>query len=261
MSKVYIALLAVAGLTISFIGAAFSIAGLAKLFAGAAFSVAVMAAAMEFAKLVVAGFVYRYWGHINLVLRTYLVTALIILMGITSMGIFGYLSNAYQKSSLALKTYKLKLQALEEENNRVLGEIKDVQKFIAEIPRSRISKKFELQKEAEPRIQDLRERSDGILGQIHDLNLEILNTQTKVGPLIYVAEALHSNVDTVAKYLILVFVSVFDPLAVCLIFALSLAIRLREKYRGNENRIAAHALSTPVDHRFRKSRYRLKKAA
>lgn len=253
MSRLYIILLATAGLIISFIGATFSIAGLAKLFAGAAISVACMAAALEFAKIVTAGFLYRYWGHINPLMRTYLGTALMVLMGITSMGIFGYLSNAYQKSSLQLKTYHLQMQSLQDENERILTEIQKTEKFIADIPNSRISKKFELHKEAEPRLQQLHLQSEAILHQMDSLNLEILSTQTKVGPLIYVAEALHTNVDTVAKYLILLFVSVFDPLAICLIFAWSLAVRLREKYRGNENRIAALALSKPVDHRFKKS--------
>jgi hypothetical protein len=57
----------------------------------------------------------------------------------------------------------------------------------------------------------------------------------------------------VVKYLIILFVSVFDPLAVCLVFCLNLAIRLNEKYRGNELKIAAHSITTPVDHRFRKA--------
>lgn len=257
MSRVYITLLAIAAFSVSSIGATFSIAGLAQLFSGASLTVAIMAGSLEFAKLVAAGFLYRYWGHVNPVMRLYLSFAVAILVGITSMGIFGYLSNAFQKSSLSLKTQKLKLDSLHGENARVLDEIKRIQAVIAEVPRNRISKKFELQKEAEPQFRFLRERSDKILAEIDSMNLIILNTQTKVGPLIYVAEALDTEVDTVARWLILIFVSVFDPLAICLVFAMSLAIRLREKYRGNEAKIAQHALSSPVDHRFRRvSRFR-----
>ena len=80
-----------------------------------------------------------------------------------------------------------------------------------------------------------------------------LETQTEIGPLMDVSETLGVNVDTIAKCLILVFVSVFDPLAICLVFAWGLAVRLREKYRGNENRIGELAISKPVDHRFKKS--------
>ncbi len=254
MSRVYITLLVISGLLISTIGATFSIFGLAKLFAGAALSVAVMAGALEFSKLVVAGFLYRYWGHINPVMRIYLSTAIIVLVGITSLGIFGYLSEAYQRSSLNMKTEQLKVRALNEENDRVLLEISEIQKFIAEVPRNRISKKFELQKEAEPRITALRKRSEKIYDEIKVLNETVLVTQTKVGPLVYVAETFSTDVDTVAKYLIFLFVSVFDPLAICIIFAWSLAIRLREKYRGNESRIASLAFVTPVDHRYKKTK-------
>jgi len=254
MSRVYIALLIISGLLISTIGATFSIFGLAKLFAGAAFSVAIMAGALEFSKLVVAGFLYRYWGHINPVMRLYLSLAIIVLVGVTSLGIFGYLSEAYQRSSLSMKTEQVKLRALNEENARIQQEISEIQKFIAEVPRNRISKKFELEKESEPKIFALRKKSEKIYNEIQILTQSVLVIQTKVGPLVYVAETFKTDVDTVAKYLIFLFVSVFDPLAVCIIFAWSLAIRLREKYRGNENRIAALAFVTPVDHRLRKTR-------
>src|SRR5580698_1711472 len=116
MSRVYIALLVISGLCISTIGATFSIFGLAKLFAGAALSVAFMAAALEFSKLVVAGFLYRYWGHINPIMRIYLSAAIVVLVCVTSLGIFGYLSEAYQRSSLDMKTEQIQLKALNDEN-------------------------------------------------------------------------------------------------------------------------------------------------
>src|SRR3954469_18080527 len=101
MSRVYITLLAIAAFSISSIGATFSIFGLTSLFAGAVFSVGLMAASLEFAKLVTAGFLYRYWGHINHLMRAYLSAAVVTLCLITSMGIFGFLSNAYQQSSMS----------------------------------------------------------------------------------------------------------------------------------------------------------------
>jgi len=253
MSKLYITLLAIAAFSISIIGATFSIAGLMKLFSGAAIAVALMASALEFAKLVSAGFLYRYWGHVNRLMRNYLSMAIVVLSAITSLGIFGFLSNAYQVSSQELKVHEIKLAALNDENARALDEIKRIQKVIDEVPRSRITKKFQMQKEAEPRIRKLVLLSDSIHKEIQGMSLQILDTKTRVGPLIYVAEATGADVDTVAKWLILIFVSVFDPLAICLVFATNLAIRLREKYRGNESKIAAHSLSTPVDHRFKKA--------
>lgn len=253
MSKVYVRLLAIAAFVIAVTGASFSIAGLAKLFAGAATSVAFMAGALEFAKLVVTGFLYRYWGHIHRPMRIYLTFAVAMLVGITSIGIFGFLSNAYQLSSLELKTQELKIQSLLSENERTEKHIQEIRRFIDEIPRNRISKKFEFQKKYEPEIRGLQKQSESILTEVAEAKSKMIRTHAEIGPAIYLAQALGMDIDTVVKYLILIFVSVFDPLAVCLVFCLNLAVRLREKYRGNEIKIASHSFSTPVDHRYKKA--------
>src|SRR6185312_4039558 len=119
MSRIYIILLAGVGLLISTVGAIFSIAGLTHLFSGAPISVGIMAGSLEAAKLVVAGFLYRYWGHIGRTMRTYLSTAVVILSMITSLGIFGYLSHAYQKSSMATRTQQMKITALQSEDTEI----------------------------------------------------------------------------------------------------------------------------------------------
>ncbi len=253
MSRVYTGLLAIAALLISVTGASFSIAGLAKLFSGAAASVAFMAASLEFAKLVVTGFLYRYWGHIPRLMRGYLTAAVVILMAITSMGIYGYLSAAYQQSSMRMQTQQLQLAALEAENQRVQGQLGDLQKFTSSIPDKFISKKLQFRRQSDAEASALRGRSNEILTQIEGLKIELLNTQAKIGPIIYFAKAVGADPEHCVQWLIFLFVLVFDPLAVCLIFSLNLAIRLREKYRGNETRISAHAMTTPVDHRFKKT--------
>lgn len=253
MSRIYIRLLAAAAFSIALIGATFSIAGLAKLFAGAAASVAMMAAALEFAKLVATGFLYRYWGHIPRAMRSYMTFAVATLMLITSVGIYGFLSSAYQVSSIGLKAQEIKIAGLVAENERVLAQIAERQQFIESIPNSRISKKFEFQKTYAPEIAKLREESNAILTAIEAEKTAMLKTHVEIGPAMYLAEALGLPIDTVVRWLILLFVAVFDPLAVCLVFCLNLAIRLREKYRGNEVKISAHSVTTPVDHRFKKA--------
>ena len=242
MSGVYIVLLAISGFMISGVGAYFSIVGLAALFAGASFSVGLMAAVLEFSKLVVAGFLYRYWAKAGFFMRLYLSIALATLVGITSMGIFGYLSNAYQKSSSDLKTRQLRVGQLQNESKRIDIEVAQIEKFISEIPVNRISKKFEVRKEADPHLQELKKRQNELLALIGRENMEILQTSVKVGPLIYVAQVFDIPVDIVAQYLILVFVMVFDPLAICLVFAWSLALKLREeeenRFSGKRDRTA-----------------------
>lgn len=253
MSQAYIRLLAVAAFMISATGATFSIIGLARLFSGAELSVAFMAGALEFSKLVVTGFLYRYWGHVPRLMRAYLTVAVVVLVCITSMGIFGYLSSAYQSSSMKLHGDQIKLASLESESRAVQGQMSEIQQFIDQIPNSFITKKLQFRKQYEGELRRLRTQSDEALQKINTLRVDLLTTQAKIGPIIYFAHAIGADPEDCVKWLIFLFVSVFDPLAVCLVFSLNLAIRLREKYRGNEMKIAGHSLSTPVDHRLKKS--------
>ena len=92
-------LLGISALLIALCAAFFSVYGISTLFAGASMSVMIMASSLEIGKLVATTFLYRYWNKCQTYLKTYLVGAIFILMLVTSMGIFGYLSAAYQKSS------------------------------------------------------------------------------------------------------------------------------------------------------------------
>lgn len=262
MSRVYLYLIGISTFFVSITGAFFSVTGLTQLFAGATLSVAVMASSLEFSKFVVVGFLYRYWGHIHKPLRTYLIFAVSTLMIITSVGIYGYLSNAYQTSSLSLHSHLMGIAYLENENSRIEKQIGEFRGFINEIPNSRISRKFEFQKEYQPKILELRRESEKLISEIDHKKQEMLQMNTKVGPVVYLAQALGTDIDTVVKYLILIFVMVFDPLAVSLVFCLNLLIRLREKYRNNEFKIGARSLTSPVDHRFKQGmRPRIKRSA
>ena len=78
----------------------YSVFGLSKLFSGAMFAVVVMAGSLEFAKLVSASFLYRYWDRVNKVLKIYMTVGVVVLVFVTSAGIFGFLSNAYQGATV-----------------------------------------------------------------------------------------------------------------------------------------------------------------
>ena len=95
-SKTFPYIIAISAGAVAFSAAFFSVFGLSKLFAGAQASVVIMAGSLEFAKLVTASFLYRYWDRIPVFLKNYLLVGTIVLILITSAGIFGYLSNAYQ---------------------------------------------------------------------------------------------------------------------------------------------------------------------
>jgi hypothetical protein len=228
------------------------VTGLTHLFAGASLSVAMMAGSLEFSKFIVVGFVYRYWGHIHKPLRAYLMFSIAVLMVITSVGIYGYLSAAYQVASMDIHSSMMEIDALEKQNKNVESQILDMKQFITDIPASRISRKYEFQKVYLPKIEELNQKSLTIVAEIEKKKHGMLKKNVDVGPIVYLAQALGTDIDSAVKYFILIFVSVFDPLAVSLVFCLNLLIRLREKYRNDEFKIGARSLTSPVDHRLKK---------
>ena len=106
-------LIAFSALSVSASAAFYSVYGLSKLFAGAQFQVIIMAGSLEFAKLVTASLLYQYWDTINKTLRTYLSIATIVLVLITSMGIYGFLSAAYQDTYSKLSMAENEIKFLE----------------------------------------------------------------------------------------------------------------------------------------------------
>lgn len=218
---------------VSALGAAFSVVGLGALFSGAMIAVWAMAGSLEFAKFVLAAYLHQRWRHLNLVFRSYLVFAVVVLSLITSMGIFGFLSDAYQSSSHEIEEVNIKIANLRSQQKLNEAEIARLNKAIDEIPDSRVSKKIKARAEAEPRISALTKESEEIDRKIGVSNLELHEIKKKIGPLVYIARATNKDIDTIVTYLILVFVSVFDPLAICLVIATSEAMEARRRWKLN----------------------------
>ncbi len=229
MNKAFIIVLGISALIISVTGATFSIMGLTKLFSGAPLAVGIMAGALELAKLVSASFLHRSWKELNGIMKLYLSMAVAILMCITSMGIFGYLSFAFQNTSAVLKNTMVKINYLEEQGRKVDIEKARIQETLDKIPANRITRRLDTQKELEPVLQQLEQQALGVQVKLRNENLKKLSYQMEIGPVIYVAELLNANTDKVAIWLIILFVIVFDPLAVCLVLATSFAIQENER--------------------------------
>ena len=229
MNSLFIFVLGGSAAIISVTGACFSIAGLTKLFAGAPIAVGIMAAALELCKMMAASFLHRNWRQLHFIMKAYMTIAVGVLMCITSMGIFGYLSYAYQRSAAELKNTMVRIDFLESEQRKVQGEMERVQKSIDEIPLNRVSKRIEVQKDLEPHLQSLQKQMIETQMNLRNENLKKLSFQIEIGPVVYVAELFRADNDRVATYLILLFVFVFDPLAVCMVLATSFAIALREQ--------------------------------
>ena len=232
-SKNFHIYLGIAALLIAGSAGFFSVFGLSKLFAGAALSVIIMAGSLEFGKLVTAAFLYRYWDKINIFQRTYLMTAVITLVLITSAGIFGYLSNAYQGATVTFEKQSNALIANEDrldqllEDKEFLKEELEVQ--VNDLPENYITAKRKLREEYNPRIQSVNDEILRVKGEIGELKVELVETGVDVGPAIYLARTFGTDVDSVVKFFIFILIFVFDPLAVMLVVAFNQALLLREE--------------------------------
>lgn len=232
-SLFFIILVALSAVFLAVNSAIFSITGLANLFAGASLAVMVMAASLETAKLLAASFLYRYWNRISKILRSYLVAGVCLLVIISSLGIFGFLSKAYQESTIGLQRYSLDLTHTEERleqiqlNKSMLQD--EMFSQLKEIPEENLSVRRQVRQQYYPMILDASEEVLDLQKKKAELKQEVLTTGVDVGPLLYMANALNADIDKVASGLILVLVFVFDPMALALVIALNTLLVHRQK--------------------------------
>jgi hypothetical protein len=242
----FVLLLGFSALLVAGSAAYFSVLGIATLFSGSYYQVIIMAGALEFGKLVATSYLYRYWSNTVWWLKTYLIIAVLMLMGITSLGIFGYLSAAYQINSSKfaqidsqislIDTQKLTLDKEIEQNLKrieMLNGIRaDQEKRVQEAgnykaPREQAYAAIE---KANTEIQTLTERNQSLQTEKFKKDEEVLNlngqiAQTKdIGTFRFVAQFINKPLDTVVIAFICLLICVFDPLAVSLILAFNVAI-------------------------------------
>ena len=213
----------------------FSVTGLGVLFSGASTAVMVMAGSLEFAKLVAATYLKQMWDEIKGFNKWYLTIAVGILMMITSAGIFGYLSNAFQAQSLQLQqvdrevlVYSTKI----EQNtvqitqlNTQLGQLSSTQSTILEkgkvnnrLLRS-IDSKDKQVSQINKKISDLQDENAKNNEKINEIKVKNLGLEKEVGGFRFIAEAFGVELKKVVKFFIFLIVIVFDPLAIALIIA------------------------------------------
>jgi len=253
-------LIALSALAVSGSAAFYSVFGLSKLFAGASTQVIIMAGSLEFAKLVVASLLYQYWDSINKGLRAYLSIACFILILITSGGIYGFLSGAYQETATKSEFLDKSLVVLETKQNRfeenktdltiektqLNSTISDLRMSLSNpaqvqyvdkesgqlITTTSSSARRALQSELNATIEDrnninlkLEAVQDSIMRLDTDLlNLEIGNEeQRELGPLKYLAETTGYPMGQVVNWFLLLIIFVFDPLAIALVIAANMA--------------------------------------
>ena len=252
-------IIAFTALSVSASAAFYSVSGLSKLFAGAAFEVIIMAGSLEVAKLVIASLLYQYWSVINKGLRVYLTVATFILVLITSMGIYGFLSSAYQDTyrQLTIKNNKTSFltqkkdfynkdvirydQELERISNNIStlsnAKVSNIQVRDTTVSsgfRSTISttelrlsqKRIEVEEENRQKVQTKREVAADSL-QKYQIEILTLENNSEVagelGPLQYLSGLTGTSMDKIINILLLVIIFVFDPLAISLVIAANFA--------------------------------------
>ncbi len=216
-------LVLLSALSISAVAIYYSIAGLVAIFAAAAIPIMIMGTALEIGKLVTASFLYRYWDKINLLQKVYMAAATIMLIFITSAGIFGYLSNAYQgatvefeKQTTALIFKEEQVEQLEEDKKFLLNEL---EQQVNSLPDNYVTAKRKLREDYNPQILGINSELLELKKEVGDLKTELVETGVDVGPAVYLARAFNTDIDTVVKFFIFILIFVFDPLAVMLVVA------------------------------------------
>lgn len=201
-----------------------------------------MAGALEVGKLVTASWLYRYWDDTKWFMKTYLTIAVIVLMLITSMGIFGYLSKAHLDQAAEVGNNSLKITTIQQQIDREQRSIDDAEGVVAQLDQAvSILQEYdrirgpegalavrESQKDERAKLSlIINEATDNILefqSQMIPLRQAEIQTELKVGPIKYVAELIYGDtaenqLDRAVRLFILMLVFVFDPLAIAMVIA------------------------------------------
>jgi len=231
-------------LLVAGVAAYFSVIGLATIFAGSFWPVVVMAGVLEIGKLVTAGFLHLRWSDINRLMRYYLMTSVVVLMLITSLGIFGFLAKANIEQTLQGDSYSLELSIIDKRLEAKEKELGRFEERLANLDFIIDTARPEDRNYIDRRQRDERAQIavdiDLVVADIVELNEEKMPIQREqlvqegeIGPIKYVAEMLYGEdvakdkLDNAARILIFFIIFAFDPLAVLLLVA-SLGIMARE---------------------------------
>jgi hypothetical protein len=264
-------IIAFSALSVSASAAFYSVSGLSKLFAGASLEVIIMASSLEIAKLVIASLLYQYWGTINKGLRTYLSIATVVLVLITSMGIYGFLSAAYQETANKSGNIDSQISLVEIKRNNIKEQLatynsekesinqsvtslraglsNNVQSYTDKkgnvITTSSSSNRKSLESQLDQAIKrqtDVNTRVDELNAKLFEYETEIVEIKTdpsvagELGPLKFISNLTGIAMDRIINILLLIIIFVFDPLAISLVVAANFAFEKaypKKKYKEN----------------------------
>ena len=260
--KLFPYIIALSALAVSTSAAFYSVSGIMKLFAGASLAVGIMAGSLEVAKLVIASLLYQYWTELNKFLRTYLTIAAFVLILITSAGIYGFLSSAYQETANRAGIVDQKILALETKKKLYEGTREGIYKEKESLSglKESLSKGSTTQftdrkgnlvvrsnnasikqiESASKSDEKLSGKLDAVNDSIFSLENKILEVKTnstvssELGPLKYLSGLTGQPMDKIINWFLLVIIFVFDPLAIALVIAANFAFGRKEQQELTE---------------------------
>jgi len=268
--RIFPFIIALSALSVSASAAFYSVSGLSKLFAGAAFAVIIMAASLEVAKLVIASLLYQYRKTLPFLLKAYLSIACVVLILITSMGIYGFLSAAYQDTANKEGNIEARIVLIETKRDNVKEQLEvyteektSINEAVSELRKGLSNNKVQwrdketgqiitstsgstrraLEKQLDQAIirqSSINSKVDSLNTKIFEYETEIVETRieegatSELGPLKYLSGLTGLPMDKIINYLLLTIIFVFDPLAIALVIAANFAFaRLKKPTREN----------------------------
>ncbi len=260
MTRTFPYMVLLTSLSLAATAAYYSVFGLSKLFSAQAYAVIIMASILESAKLITASYLHRFWKQISVLMKIYLTSAVVVLMLITSLGIYGFLVSAYQETAYELENVQQEVDILQLKQDRFREQLTDIQdenaslnKNISELTiglsnnviqytngdgqlitttssSTRTALQEQLQ-ESKTRRDILASKEIALMDSVSSIDIKMLKLQTEsdaaaeIGPLKYVAKQSGQDTDSVINWFILLFIFVFDPLAVVLLVAATQAFK------------------------------------
>ena len=242
-------------LAISAVAAYYSIIGLIAIFSSAVIPIAVMGVVLETGKLVTAAWVYHHWKRTPTLLKTYLISAVVVLMFITSMGIFGFLSKAHIEQTTINSDNTLQIELIDSKIQRERTTIQRAENTLLQLDKAlekyvelgAVTKGLNARKDQQGERDELNttinESTNAITNLTQkksELNAERIAIEAEVGPIKYIAELLYGESTTgvledAVRGVILIIVFVFDPLAVLLLVAANQSLLQEQQKRRRRN--------------------------
>lgn len=257
--KLFPILIALSAMSVSASAAFYSVSGLSKLFAGATLAVIIMAASLEAGKLVIASLLYQYRKTLPFFLKFYLTVACVVLIGITSMGIYGFLSAAYQETANKAGTIDAQITLIETKRDNVKEQLEvyneeksSINKAVADLRNGLSNNTIQYKdketgqiitttssstrRALEKQLDQAIERQTEINSKVDRLNEQLFNYETEIvevstdndlaaelGPLKFISSLTGVAMDRIVNWLLLTIIFVFDPLAIALVIAANFA--------------------------------------